>query len=665
MSEAPDIIVFDSEILPSHYLFAARRLRDRKVISLWGDEDTHMQRLGALLRNPGLLWVGFNSNSFDIPLAVAAAGGRSVGELKEMANDIIENRKPAWMTMRDYGIEYPENLNTVDLVEVAPGVMVSLKLYGARMGSPSIVDMPFEHDEHLNSEEAKILHLYCINDLDETERLYMKLKGQIDLRAKMTEKYGINLMSKSDAQMAETIIAKELGLLRAPKPPIPKTVRYKAPPFVQPVGAIMKDIVQRVEAHTFKVSSANGAVELPPFLAEEPVLLGNGVFQMGIGGLHSKHDKSVYYQATPDFQIVDADVGSFYPWILLNAGFVPRGLGEGFVRVYRGFVEMRLDAKHRAKKLEAIERDVRALNPDEVELLKELKVLDAGGKIMINGTFGKLGSCFSKIYAPDLMLGITLTGQFYLLSVIEHLVGMGVTIISANTDGITFGGPPALVSKVTDFIDMFGWMSNFEFEYTHYARIAMKDCNNYLAIKTNGQVKAKGIYATSGLQKNPTNEICSMAATAYLQGGTPVKETILKLFTLENFPNFLQARTVNGGAVTYGAMMDVDDWVPVSHGIWGCAGDPDKKVKRVSRPAPRQVGIDPVKLGRVARWYYSTQAEFAHGLRYATNGNLVPKSEGGRPCLKLPETLPADVDIQRYIDEAISHLNNMGVYDAH
>lgn len=130
-----DIIIFDSEIVPSHYLFAAKRVSDGKRMRLWGHNPEDMYRLGALLRNPNLCWVGFNSNSFDIPLAVAAAGGRSVPELKAMANDIINNRKVAWMSMRDYGLEYPEEMSTIDLIEVAPGVMISLKLYGGRMGS--------------------------------------------------------------------------------------------------------------------------------------------------------------------------------------------------------------------------------------------------------------------------------------------------------------------------------------------------------------------------------------------------------------------------------------------------------------------------------------------------------------------------------------------------
>lgn len=654
-----DVIVFDSEVLPSHYLFCARRLSDGKWNILWGHDPVQMDRLGALLANPELEWVGFNSLKFDMPVALAAAGGASLAELKRMADDIIQNNKPAWMTYRDYGIEKPYHLREVDLIEVAPGVMVSLKLYGGRMASPSLVDMPFHHDEWITDEQAqRVLLPYCQNDVEETTRLYLKLKGQLDLRDKLSERYNIDLRSKSDAQMAETIIAKELGLLRSGTPDMPRSVRYTAPRFIQPKGMVLQDILTRVQRHTFEIVQSNGAVKLPDFLENEPVIIGDGVFQMGVGGLHSKHDKSVHYEATENFIIRDADVGAFYPNILLNAGYVPRGLGARFIELYRSFVNERIDAKHAAKKLKELGKSM-ALTAEQQQRLDECLVLDAGGKIMINGTFGKLGSCFSKIYSPDLMLGITLTGQFYLLTLIEHLTEIGVKIISANTDGVTFGGTPALVAEATKFIELYGWLSNFEFEFVDYRRIAMKDCNNYIAIKTNGDVKAKGLYADSGLQKNPTNEVCSLAAAAYLRDGTPIRDFILRHFTIENFPDFLQVRSVKGGAAQYSELKLVDDWFEKEPGQWVRPGWTKAPVKRKSRPHPIEVGLNPIFLGRVARWYYSTRPNLS--LRYVSNGNLVPKSEGGQAAMKLPTSLPADVDIQRYIEETESHLGNMGV----
>jgi hypothetical protein len=651
-----DVVVFDSEVVPSHYLFAAKRLSDGKVVALWGDNPEDMERLGALLRNPNLTWVGFNSASFDIPIALAAASGASVSDLKRMANDLIENKKPQWMAMRDYALEAPDYLDHIDLIEVAPGVMVSLKLYGGRMASPHIIDMPFHHDEWLDDEQAKLLLDYCVNDLDETARLFNQVKGQLELREQMSEKYGINLMSKSDGQMAETIIAKELGLLRAGKVPVPRSVRYKAPAFIQPEGKHLKYMLQAAEAHVFSIHQGNGSVELPTFL-EEPVLIGDGIYQMGVGGLHSKHDRSVSYVASDDFIIRDADVAGFYPALILAAGYVPRGLGMPFLNIFRGFVNDRLVAKRTVKALSKLP----ARTPEQEKELAEAKVKDAGGKLATNSTFGKLGSMFSKIYSPDLMLAVTLTGQFYLLTLIEHLTGIGLKVISANTDGVTFAGTPDKVEEATKFIEVYGWSSNFEFEFVDYRSISLKDVNNYVAVKPDGSTKAKGIYADSGLQKNPTNEICSLAAREYLAKGTPVRETILRSFTIENFPDFLQVRTVKGGAVQYAEYKEVDHWVEVRPGEWNMPGRKAVNIKRKSRPAPVEVGYHPTLLGRVARWYYSTDPAYHGGIRYQSNGNLVPKSTGGRACMKLPDTLPVDVDVQRYIDEAIGHLHDMGV----
>ena len=641
-----EIIVFDSEIVPSHYLFCARRLSDGKKIRLWGHNPDHMEHLGLLLRNPTLQWVSFNGIKFDMPLATAAAGGATVRELKSMANDIITNNKPEWMIYRDYAIE-KINLDHIDLMEVAPGVMVSLKLYGARMGSRSLVDMPFHHEDFLEDWEAEVLAEYCENDLEETANLYRRLEKQIVLRAEVGERYGLELRSKSDAQMAEAIIAKELNIGRVGQTPVPRTVTYKAPPFIQPRGMVLQDILARVQKHQFKVNQGNGAVELPEFLSSEPVLIGKGIYQMGIGGLHSQHDRCVMWEATPEFEIVDADIGSQYPTIISNAGLAPKNLGTGFLPLYRSIIKERLAAKKAGNMLVA-----------------------NCFKIVLNGSYGKFGSMFSKLYAPDLMIATTLTGQLYLLTLIEELDAMGITVISANTDGVTFGGHPDLIKKAKAFIEVYGWTTNFEFEYAHFRKIAYKDVNNYIGVKTNGEVKCKGIYAESGLQKNPTNEVCTLAAQAYLAEGRPVRDFIFDHLRIENFPDFLQARTVNGGAMQCTALEQPTDMPAFlrEHGYvlngkkWEMGDEwSGTELMTGRRQMELLVRANGKKLGRVARWYYSSDPRYSEGIRYVKSGNLVPKSEGGRACMFLPDTLPPDIDMTRYIDETISHLHNMGV----
>jgi hypothetical protein len=106
----------------------------------------------------------------------------------------------------------------------------------------------------------------------------------------------------------------------------------------------------------------------------------------------------------------------------------------------------------------------------------------------------------------------------------------------------------------------------------------------------------------------------------------------------------------------------VDDWIEFEPGEWirEAWDDTRATVKRKSRPKPVMVGTAPTYFGRVARWYMST--ETTRPLCYARSGNKVPKTDGAKLCLTLPDALPKDLDKQWYIDETLSMLKDMGVY---
>ena len=146
-----------------------------------------------------------------------------------------------------------------------------------------------------------------------------------------------------------------------------------------------------------------------------------------------------------------------------------------------------------------------------------------------------------------------------------------------------------------DWIECYGFLTGFEFEFTRYRKIALKDCNNYLAVKTDGKVKAKGIYANSGLMKNPTNEVCTLAAQAYLATGRSIESFIREHLKVANFADFTQSRTVKGGGVQYAGRAVVDDWIEQAPREWARPDWPDTRapVRRVSRPPMQEGGIDP------------------------------------------------------------------------
>ena len=574
--------VFDTETLPNRTLFCAKNIETGEWFDLWRHDDDAPARLTRFVQQADSTFIGFNSKSFDNAVVAAFCLGRTEIEIKRIADDIITNRLSPWNAMRKHNLR-DVILDDIDLIEVAPS-FVGLKAYGARMHMPKLQDMPIAHDEMITSDQEPMLLEYCHNDVDTTAELLNQLEGELMLRVEMSRRYGADMRSKSDSQMAEQAYITSMGLKRQEND-IPKTVRYTPPAFLKFMDAELQGLLDRVSKHVFNMNQVTGHVQLPDFLGLKTIKFGSGEYQLGVGGIHSVHDRQVCHIAGDD-HMCDIDAASFYPSIILECGFVPAALGKRFVEEYRKIYERRLEAKR---------------NGD--------KITDATLKISLNGTFGKLASRYSVLYSPDLMLAVTLTGQFTLLMLIEWLERAGALTLSANTDGIAIRYTKEKKELVEKVVSKFSEVSGFSFEYTPYRALAVKDVNNYIAVKPDRKLKVKGIYAPLSLKKNPTAQVSSDAVGVWLADGTPFEDTIRSA----PFTDFISARNVTGGGQQNG-----------------------------------------VYLGKVVRWYQSTDAN-NEPIKYASNGNKVPKTEGAKACMTLLDktTHPVDLDYDWYNKEAI------------
>lgn len=658
-------IIFDTEIIGSEkpvFLICCEIVETGETFAFWHDKRGHTKKLARMLEDPNYTWVGFNSEHFDRPLVAMAVMGHDETNIKAVAQHIIEDKMVSWRTYDEFDIEFLE-YDHIDIKEVPPGVMLSLKIYEGRMHSPTLQDMPFDHttDVFDNKKKRKIVEEYCFNDISETKRLFLTVKEQIELREQLGEQYGVDLRSKSDAQCAEAILKKVCGITKKDKV-VPGSVRYSCPSFIKTDSPMLNEIIELCEKHKFAINHANGSPEFPEFLSE-PIKIGTGVYQMGIGGLHSQHDRKLHMEASDTMLISDFDVASYYPNIMMKAGLIPNlggNKGELFLSAYQNIYEDRIAAKRAGEKAKA-------------ETLK----------IVLNGTFGKLGSIFCSFYAPELMLAVTITGQLNLLCLIHELNKIkGVKIESANTDGIMVSYDMAVRDKVLGKVQVNAKRTRFDYEETPYRNVAMKDVNNYLAVPDTRQavmiengkvveykhklgVKRKGLYAEAGVHenKNPTMQVCSDAVAAYLSEGYEIEDWVNAETDIRKF---LEIRNVSGGGVQHTHEVEVDDWVCVNDlnsakSEWRRPSWPEDKasVKRKSRPAPVWEGRGGKPFGRVARWYMTTQS--LPPLTYVKSGNKVPTTDGGKLCLVLPNKLPDDLNKSWYIDEAHRILTDIGV----
>ena len=495
---AGSVFVFDVECYRNFFYVAFKCLSNGKFVAFERSPDFDFPEL----KLRWMLWrfclVGFNSASYDIPMVELAAKGLSCNDLKEASDFIIKsgiNHGTKKATPFDIEKKYRIQIgkyNHIDLFNVCPvngGVSAnpaSLKLYSGRLHAERMQDLPFPETHILTAEDASIVRPYCCNDLANTELLFNELAPELKLRMEMSEEYGIDLRSRSDAQIAEAVINSELQKVlgfypRKPTLAAGLVLQYNAPDFISYSSQQLRDMFEVIKNARFYLDGLGSPI-MPDEIDELKVKIGSSVYKLGMGGLHSTEKKTAH-KATDEIILADNDVESFYPRIILNQRLFPSHLGEAFLQVYNSIVETRIHAKNEAAK---------AKKAGDKAGAKRWKTIADSLKITINGSFGKLGNKYSALYAPQLMLQVTITGQLVLLMLIEMLEDAGISVISGNTDGIVSKYHKDRHNDVRAIIAEWEKRTNFKTEETRYSAVYSRDVNSYVAIKTeSGDAEAR------------------------------------------------------------------------------------------------------------------------------------------------------------------------------
>lgn len=575
----------------------------RRLFEMYDGCELDRAGIAKILRN----WrvVTFNGRNYDVPmLCLAMREDTTNGQLKKASDSIILSDLRSYQFEELYGVSAPQWLDHIDLMEVNPGAAAkpSLKLMMGRLHSRKMQDLPFAPDVRIDETKRTMLRTYVFNDTSGTIDLYREMKPQLDLRAQMSVEYGVDLRSKSDAQIAEAVIKAEVERItgkRIYKPDVrPGVFNYIPPRWVRFETQDMRELLHTVKNTKFVIQQ-NGQVRMPAELEGRNIEIGNSIYRMGIGGLHSQESCMSHF-ANDEFRLEDNDVTGYYPSLIINNNYAPPHIGEAFMTVYKSIRERRNKAKRMGNKTVA-------------EALK----------IVGNGSFGKLGSPFSVLYSPNLMIQTTVTGQLAILMLIERVELAGFSVVSANTDGFVTLIDRERYDVFRAVVIEWEWETSLGTENKGYRSLHSRDVNSYLAVDDDGKVKRKGAFAESGpgmpaamgMKKNPDADIAVEAVIAYITDSVPVEETIQACTDIRKF---VVVRRVNGGAEKDGQF-----------------------------------------IGKALRWYYSTE-ESGH-LVICNSGNAVPMSQGARPLMDLTDDFPDDIDYDWYVREAYAVMYDIGL----
>jgi len=604
-SRSGERFTFDIESYPNYTLIGFKSILSKKIwyVEIIGENNSlayeDCLKLKWVMNN--LATIGFNSKGYDLTIAAIACAGNICAQIHRATKMIIEGvagqKLKGYQVLKTFKAQKLEadHIDLIELVKLRP----SLKICAGRLHAKRMQDLPVAPGTVLTDDQITIVRWYWVNDLDNTELLYDEVKPQIELREQIGRKYGIDVRSRSDAQIAEDLLSAQIKKRTGQKflqknNVLSGTVyKYNVPRFIKFESAMLNHVLDTVRNADFAVAPS-GKVVMPKQLKELRINMNQSTYQMGIGGLHST-EKNICHIADDEYFLKDRDVTSYYPRIIINQNLKPENLGQNFTIEYTLVVNERVNAKARGDTVTA----------DTL-------------KIVANGSFGKFGSKWSILYSPQLLIQTTITGQLSLLMLIERLELAGFTVVSANTDGIVTKGFRNRISEFEAILKQWELETNFQTEETDYKAVYSRDINNYVAIYTTPQkgklFKGKGIFGNVKLDKNPTTLICHEAAIATLLDGSDYKKIIREC---RDITKFVSVRTVRGGAYKEG-----------------------------------------VFLGKAIRWYYANDIEGV--IVYAKSGNKVPRSDGAKPLMTLPDEFPSDICYEWYESETTKLLTQIG-----
>lgn len=389
---------------------------------------------------------------------------------------------------------------------------VGLKEIQVTMQYPNVQEFVCDWTKPLPLEDFDSMIDYNINDIESTSELLNRCKKDVDLRIAIEDEYGVRVLSKDGVNIGMKILTQKYlektGLtwqdikdLRSPMSVIP--LKDVILPFIKYDSPILQRVLEDMK---------NQIVSPGRKGYENKFVFNNLRYSVGVGGIHSVNSPEIIIPRD-DEMLIDIDVASLYPSMLIEYEFYPKHLGKEFLEVYKQIKDERIEAKH---------------NGD--------KVKNETLKLALNGLSGNLQNEHNFCYSPFAVMQIRINGQLLLLMLAEKLTQIGCRIVQANTDGLFVLLKKDVYSKVNSICREWEQLTKLTLEEDRFKAMYQYAINDYFAITEDNKVKEKGMFITTvKLGKGLTPKIIPKAVISFFKDGIPVEDTIKNCTDIRDF----------------------------------------------------------------------------------------------------------------------------------
>ena len=426
-------------------------------------------------------------------------------------------------------LDYPEFKLSVKCVDIfklnhwdSNAKRTSLKWTQFGLDWHNVEEMPHPHYRRVMDDETlDMIVNYCINDVKSTKAIFnMKdskgtkvMVSQINLRAKLSETYNVNLYSASEPKISKEIflhfLSDKLGMNKklikdmrtyrknvVIRDVILPCVKFETPEFIG-VHNWFKNLV-------VDTTILDGSEEELKKKGPKYRMTHKGVpTDYALGGIHGCIASGIYVPG-PGRKILSVDVTSYYPNLAIKNRWAPAQIPkDDFCELYEWFFEER--------------KKYPKSNP-----------LNYLFKIVLNSTYGLSKSKYSFLYDPELTFRITVNGQL-LLSMLYEMITTRIPNakpLMQNTDGLEFDIDEKDEELFFQICKEWEDLTQLQLESVEYQKMIIGDVNNYIAVYADGKTKCKGRFEFEELplHKNKSNLVVPKAWYEYFVNGIDPKE---------------------------------------------------------------------------------------------------------------------------------------------
>lgn len=428
-----NIIIWDMEVFKHNTLFGAYVLNnnDKEIFQSWNLQEIKDFYLD---HKDNSIWIGHNSQGYDSVILEGIINGKNEEQLKLLNDEVIKGNGKRYSKLKIFQFDLMKQ-------SVIPYGLKTTELYDGKNISETEVD--FEIDRPLTEKEKLLTEKYNRDDLNQTEDNFKELSPNFKQRIDMLKEFNLPLdyLSISGTKLAGIVLgAKRIEGIE---------YQFLKPKMYETLQLKNKELIDYYMREGFRTNE------------KLTIVVGGTEHQIGSGGIHA---------AIPQYHTEKAlyfDVSGYYNLIMINYDLLPRTLPQEAKEKYIYMYHEQL----RLKKIDPVKRSVY--------------------KGILLSVFGAMMNEYTDFYDPQKGLLVTITGQLFLVDLIEKLEGIA-KIVQSNTDGIIvepFDWKDE--DKVIKIVEEWEQRTGFVIKKEHISDVWQRDVNCY-CYKKDGEIHTVG-----------------------------------------------------------------------------------------------------------------------------------------------------------------------------